>query len=78
MIKIMILLTLGFCSGLWIPWPGIVKGQNWNCAKDIVIRSMDDQIDIRTFMTINIKDILGEEKNGFLDRLRLVGYTCFR
>tara|TARA_Y100001968_G_scaffold224570_1_gene207255 strand:- start:935 stop:1171 length:237 start_codon:yes stop_codon:yes gene_type:complete len=78
MIKIFFLIALGLIGGLWIPWPGITKTQNWDCAIDVVSKSNGERVDMRTLMSINLGNVFRKDNNGILGRLRIVGNACFR
>ncbi len=78
MIKNLFVFILGSFSGLWIAWPGITIRSNWSCAKEIIVKSYDNEIDIRTLMSVKPKYLIRKEKYGEFDKLRIVGDICFR
>ena len=78
MIKTIFVVSLGFVAGLWVPWPGIIKSNNWKCAKEVLLRSQDQGVDIRAVMAVNPKYIYKRKSHDKLSKLRLIGDACFR
>ncbi len=78
MVKILFLFSIGFVGGLWIPWPGILNNQNWFCAKDAVIKLSKGKTKNQSFSQMNFKKIFQYERSGTINRLRIVGNSCFR
>ncbi len=78
MIRNLFFLFLGLLGGLWFVWPGIIKQENWVCAKDIVVKAQREQIDIRTALAISPRHLIKRKKLGTKDKLRIVGDACFR
>tara|TARA_Y100001968_G_C19040238_1_gene564135 strand:- start:367 stop:603 length:237 start_codon:yes stop_codon:yes gene_type:complete len=78
MIKTILFLGLGFLGGLCVPWPGIVKAENFNCVKELVMESNNAHLDIRTLSSISMRNVLKGKNQTTLERVRIVGDTCFR
>ncbi len=80
---------LGVFSGLWFIWPQITTIKGWKCAKDIVASSEEELTDIESVieslpnkiklgLAISPKTILKRQDLNRLDKLKIVGDTCFR
>ena len=78
MIGNLFFILVGLFGGLWIVWPGIVTQENWICAKDIVIKSQREQVDIRAALAVSPKYLIKRKKLGTMDKIRVVGDACFR
>tara|TARA_Y100001968_G_C19186450_1_gene633014 strand:- start:47 stop:283 length:237 start_codon:yes stop_codon:yes gene_type:complete len=78
MIKIVLLVSVGFWGGLWMAWPGISTKRNWDCAKDIVLNSNQKRTDLRAVMAISPKVLFKMKKASPLQKMRIVGDSCFR
>ncbi len=89
MIKNLFLLSLGAFFGLWFIWPQIITTKGWECAKDVVDSSNDDLTDIESFveslpnrikigLAISPKTLLKRKNLTSIEKLRIVGDTCFR
>ena len=89
MIRNLIFLILGAFSGLWFIWPQIITTKGWECAKDVVASSDEDLTDIESFieslpnkiklgLAISPKTLLKREGLTRIEKLRIVGDTCFR
>ena len=82
-------LIFGAFSGLWFVWPQIITTKGWECAKDIVISSNQELTDIESLveslpnkiklgLAISPKTLLKREGLTRIEKLRIVGDTCFR
>ncbi len=78
MFRNLFFVLLGLFGGLWLVWPGIIKQEGWVCAKDIVIKSQKEQIDIRAVLSVSPRQMINRKKLGIRDKLRIVGDACFR
>tara|TARA_Y100001968_G_scaffold64660_1_gene55415 strand:+ start:269 stop:538 length:270 start_codon:yes stop_codon:yes gene_type:complete len=89
MIRNVFFLFLGAISGLWFIWPQILTTKGWGCAKDIVVSSNEDLTDVESFveslpnkiklgLAISPKTLLKRENLTRIEKLRIVGDTCFR
>ena len=89
MIRNFFFISLGFFGGLWLAWPGISTNKGFRCAKDIVLNaetkpsdSMSVLGDVRRKLKITTavspKTLLKANSLDPLDKLRIVGDTCFR
>ena len=89
MIRNLFFLILGAFGGLWFIWPQIVTNKGWECAKDIVVSSNEELTDVESFveslpnkiklgLAISPKTLLKRENLTRIEKLRIVGDTCFR
>ena len=89
MIKNLFFLILGAFSGLWFVWPQISTTKGWECAKNVVTSSTEDLTDIESFieslpnkiklgLAISPKTLLKRKDLSRIEKLRIVGDTCFR
>ena len=89
MIRNLFFLIIGALSGLWIIWPQIIATKGWECAKDIVASSDEDLTDIESFieslpnkiklgLAVSPKTLLKRENLTRVEKIRIVGDTCFR
>ena len=89
MIRNLFFLILGALSGLWLVWPQIVTSKGWECAKDVVASTDEELTDIESFVeslpnkiklgfAISPKTLLKRENLTRIEKLRVVGDTCFR
>ena len=89
MIRNFLFFILGTFSGLWFIWPQIISTKGWECAKDVVASSDEELTDIESFveslpnriklgLAISPKTLLKRENLTPVEKLRVVGDTCFR
>ena len=82
-------MILGAFGGLWIVWPQINTTKGWECAKNVVESSNEELTDIESFveslpnkiklgLAISPKTLLKRENLTPIEKLRIVGDTCFR
>ena len=89
MIRNLFFLILGAFSGLWFVWPQIITTKGWECSKDVVVSSEEELTDIESFieslpnkiklgLAISPKTLLKRKNLTRIEKLRIVGDTCFR
>ncbi len=89
MIKNLFFLIVGAFSGIWFIWPQIITTKGWECTKDIVASSDEELTDIESFieslpnkiklgLAVSPKILLKRENLSHIEKLRVVGDTCFR
>ena len=78
MIRNLFFVLLGMIGGLWLVWPGVIKQESWDCAKEVVLKSQREQVDIRVVLASSPRDLINREKLGNRDKLRIIGDACFR
>ena len=80
---------LGALCGTWIIWPQIITSKGWECAKNVVASSYEELTDIESLveslpnkiklgLAISPKTLLKRENLTHIEKLRIVGDTCFR
>ena len=89
MISNLFFLILGAFSGFWFIWPQIITTKGWECAKDVVASSNEELTDIESIveslplkiklgLAISPKTLLKRENLSRIEKIRIVGDTCFR
>tara|TARA_Y100001968_G_scaffold331839_1_gene387877 strand:- start:2038 stop:2307 length:270 start_codon:yes stop_codon:yes gene_type:complete len=89
MIKNLFLLILGAFCGFWFIWPQIITTKGWRCTKDIIASSNEELTDIESLveslpnkiklgLTVSPKTLIKRENLTRIEKLRIVGDTCFR
>ena len=89
MIRNLFFLILGVFSGIWFIWPQIITTKGWECTKDVIASSNEDLTDIESFveslpnkiklgLAISPKTLLKRESLNRIEKLRILGDTCFR
>ena len=89
MIRNLFFLVLGASSGILFIWPQIITTKGWECAKDVVTSSTEELTDIESFveslpnkiklgLAISPKTLLKRKNLTRIEKLRIVGDTCFR
>ncbi len=80
---------LGLFGGIWLVWPGVLTNKGWACAKDIVANAEKKPTDSKSLLgdvkrklkittSISPKTLLKSENLDPMDKVRIVGDTCFR
>ena len=89
MIRNIFFFIFGAFSGLWFVWPQIITTKGWECAKDVVLSSNEELTDVESLveslpnkiklgLAISPKTLLKREGLTRIEKLRIVGDTCFR
>ena len=89
MIRNLVFMILGTFGGLWFVWPQIITAKGWECAKDVVVSSNEELTDVESFveslpnkiklgLAISPKTLLKRESLTRIEKMRIVGDTCFR
>ena len=89
MIRNLFFLIFGTFCGFWFVWPEITTTKGWECAKNVVASSDEDLTDIESFieslpnkiklgLAISPKTLLKRDNLTRIEKLRIVGDTCFR
>ena len=89
MIRNLFFLILGTFSGLWFIWPQIITTKGWECVKVVVSSSNEELTDIESFveslpnkiklgLAVSPKTLLKRKNLSKIEKLRIVGDTCFR
>ena len=89
MIRNLFFLILGAVSGLWLLWPQIITSKGWECTKNVMASAGEELTDIESFieslpnkikvgLAITPKTLLKRKNLTRIEKLRIVGDTCFR
>ena len=89
MIKNLFFLILGAFSGIWFIWPQIITTKGWECTRDVVGSSNEELTDFESFLeslpnkiklglAMSPKTLLKSDDLTRLDKIRIVGDSCFR
>ena len=89
MIRNLFFIFLGAFGGIWLIWPQIITSEGWECSKDIVLSSNEELSDIESLveslpnkiklgLAISPKTLIKRDNLTRIEKLRIVGDTCFR
>tara|TARA_Y100001968_G_scaffold315174_1_gene341478 strand:+ start:260 stop:529 length:270 start_codon:yes stop_codon:yes gene_type:complete len=89
MTRYLLIFILGTLSGLWIIWPKIITSKGWECTINVVESSNEDLTDIESIieslpkkikigLAISPKTLLKRDNLTRIEKIRIVGDTCFR
>ena len=89
MLRNLFFLILGAFSGLWLVWPQIITSKGWECTKNVVKSSNEELTDLESIieslpnkikigLAVSPKTLLKRENLSRIEKLRIVGDTCFR
>ena len=89
MVRNLFFLIIGAFGGILFIWPQIITTKGWECTKDIISSSDEELTDIESFveslpnkikigLAISPKILLKRQNLSPIEKLRVVGDTCFR
>ncbi len=89
MIRNLFFILIGAFSGIWFVWPQIISTKGWECTKDVILSSNEELTDIESLveslpnkikvgLAISPKTLLKRKNLTRIEKLRIVGDTCFR
>ena len=71
--------AFGLIAGLWISWPGIIKGQGWVCVAKVVNKSTKKNTPLIAVLSLPpIYFLNGSNYRGPIGKVRILGDACFR
>ena len=73
-----LILISGMFAGLYLSWPGIVISKNWKCFNNIIAKSSEDRISIKTVMEVSPSYLIKSNKKNMPSKIRIVADACFR
>jgi len=76
--RFFLFLFLGFLTGLYLSWPGLVIPKNWKCFNDIIVKSADDKISLKAALEISPSYLLKGKNKKMSSKIRIVADACFR
>ena len=71
-------LCTGLFAGLYLSWPGIVTLKNWTCFNNIIEKSGEDKISLKTLLEVSPSYLIKGNNKSMPSKLRLVADACFR
>ena len=74
--KSLFLLFLGLILGLCTSWPGIFIPNNWKCFRDIIEKSLNQQISFKAALAVSPNYLLKSKNKD--SKIRVVFDACFR
>ena len=89
MFRNLVFFILGTFSGLWFMWPKITTTKGWQCTMDVIASSNEELTDIESIieslpnkiklgLAISPKTLLKRENLTRIEKIKIVGDTCFR
>ena len=76
--KSLFFLFFGIFAGLYISWPGILNTKNWNCFSNIIAKSREDKISIKTLLEVSPSYFINNKKENMSSKIKIVADACFR
>ena len=76
--KSVLFLLSGIFAGLYLSWPGIVIPKNLKCFKDIIVKSLEDKVSIKTVLEISPSYLIKSNNKNMPSKIRIVADACFR
>ena len=73
-----LILISGMFAGLYLSWPGIVISKSWKCFNNIIAKSSEDRISIKTAMEVSPSYLIKSNKKNMPSKIRIVADACFR
>ena len=71
-------LFFGIFAGLYLSWPGILISKNWKCFNEIIKKSAEDKISIKTLMEVSPSYLIKGKNSNISSKIRVVADACFR
>ena len=68
----------GIFAGLYLSWPGIVISKNWKCFSNIIAKSSEDKISIKTVLEVSPSYFINSNNKKMPYKIRIVADACFR
>ena len=76
--RLFLFLFFGIFVGLCISWPGLLMLENWKCFNQIIARSAEDKISLKTALEISPSYFLKAKNKKMTSKIRIVADVCFR
>ena len=71
-------LFFGIFIGLYSSWPGILISKNWKCFNDIIKKSSENKISIKTLLEVSPSYLIEGKNKNMTSKIRVVADACFR
>ena len=68
----------GIFAGLYLSWPGILISKNWRCFNNIISKSAEDKISMKTLMEVSPSYLIKSKNKNMPSKIRIVADACFR
>tara|TARA_B100000424_G_C22619698_1_gene344479 strand:+ start:230 stop:463 length:234 start_codon:yes stop_codon:yes gene_type:complete len=68
----------GIFVGLFLSWPGIIMSKNWKCFNDIIEKSEEDKISLKTLLEVSPSFLIKGKNKTIPSKIRIVADACFR
>ena len=68
----------GIFIGLYLSWPGILISKNWKCFNDIIKKSSENKISIKTLLEVSPSYLIKGKNKNMTSKIRVVADACFR
>ena len=68
----------GVFAGLYLSWPGILISKNWRCFNEIIEKSAEDKISIRSVLEVSPSYLIEGKNKNIPSKIRVVADACFR
>ena len=68
----------GILVGLYLSWPGILTSKNWKCFNNIISKSAEDKISMKTLMEVSPSYLIKSKNKNIPSKIRVVADACFR
>ena len=65
-------------AGIYLSWPGLVISEKWKCFNDIILKSAEDKISLKTALEISPSYLLKGNNKKTASKIRFVADVCFR
>ena len=76
--RFFLFLLLGIFAGLYLSWPGLLMPENWKCFNDIIAKSAEDKISLKTLLEVSPSYLLKRKNKTKASKIRIVADACFR
>ena len=75
--RFFLFLFFGVFVGLYLSWPGLVIPENWICFNQIMSKSAEDKISLKSALEISLSYFLDAKNKKTTSKIRIVADTCF-
>jgi len=76
--KFFLFLVFGIFLGLYLSWPGLLIPENWKCFNQIIAKSAEYKIYLKSALEISPSYFLKAKNKKTISKIRIVADACFR
>ena len=76
--RLFFFLFFGIFAGLYLSWPGLVIPKNWKFFNQIIAKSSEDKISLKSALEIFPSYFLNAKNKKTTSKIRIVADACFR